>query len=170
MRVRSASGIPAVGMATAACAPTAEQATSKVRGVDKVPVAATVAQPPTETLMPLPEQSLPNLKGNTFTRRSQTSRPVHARCHIATTKPSLYVYVLDGAIRSRLSAHRQGEGFVEPPGSRHVLPENISRTEPARLLVILISNPGDETTTSSSAAHIAKPSCLCRQQQGPRRR
>lgn len=60
----------------------------------------------------------------------------------------VYAYVLSGTIRSQLAGesartYRKGEGWFEPPGARHLLTENLSRTAPARLLVAFIANPGD---------------------------
>jgi quercetin dioxygenase-like cupin family protein len=61
----------------------------------------------------------------------------------------VYAYVLEGTVRSRLEGepvrtYHQGENWVEPPGAHHVLTENTSRTEPAKLLVVFISSTGDE--------------------------
>jgi len=39
--------------------------------------------------------------------------------------------------------YREGESWFEPPGAHHVLTENPSATESAKLLVIFISNTGD---------------------------
>jgi quercetin dioxygenase-like cupin family protein len=61
----------------------------------------------------------------------------------------VYAYVLEGAVRSKLddkpmSTYHQGENWVEQPGTHHVLTENTSQTERARLLVVFISNTGDD--------------------------
>jgi quercetin dioxygenase-like cupin family protein len=37
----------------------------------------------------------------------------------------------------------QGENWVEQPGAHHLLTENTSRTKPAKLLVVFVSNTGD---------------------------
>ena len=60
----------------------------------------------------------------------------------------VYAYVLSGSIRSQLAGepartYHTGESWFEPPGARHLLTENVSRTAPARLLVAFIANPGD---------------------------
>ena len=52
-------------------------------------------------------------------------------------------------MRSRLGGepvrtYRQGENWVEQPGAHHVLTENTSRTQPAKLLVVFVSNTGDK--------------------------
>jgi quercetin dioxygenase-like cupin family protein len=54
-------------------------------------------------------------------------------------------YVLEGAIRSQLDngevrVYRAGESWTEKPGAHHVLSENASTTEPAKLLAMLIAD------------------------------
>jgi quercetin dioxygenase-like cupin family protein len=62
-------------------------------------------------------------------------------------------YVLTGAIRSENSAtgpakvYHAGESFFEPPGSRHLVSENASATEPASLLAIFVADDGATLTT-----------------------
>lgn len=60
----------------------------------------------------------------------------------------VYAYVLSGSIRSQLAGepartYLAGDSWFEPPGARHLLTENLSRTASARLLVAFIANPGD---------------------------
>jgi quercetin dioxygenase-like cupin family protein len=66
---------------------------------------------------------------------------------------SVFAYVLSGAIRSENSAtgpvrvYEAGESFFEPPGSRHLVSENASATEPASMLVIFVADDGAQLTT-----------------------
>ena len=66
---------------------------------------------------------------------------------------SVYAYILSGAVRSKNSAtgaarvYKAGEGFFEPPGSTHLISENASKTEPARLLAVFVANDGATLTT-----------------------
>ncbi|MEV0595942.1 cupin domain-containing protein [Nonomuraea cavernae] len=143
--VRFAGGLLAAGMvaASVACAPTA------VRATDQVPVAATVSQPPSETLSPLLEQALPQVKGKTFTSAIVNFPPAARAAPHRHANAFVYAYVLEGIVRSRLGGepvrtYRQGENWVEPPGAHHVLTENTSRTQPAKLLVVFVSNTGDQ--------------------------
>ncbi|MDP4511298.1 cupin domain-containing protein [Nonomuraea turcica] len=145
IRVRCADGFLAAGLvaAAAACAPSAERATGMM------PVAVTVSQPPSETLSPLLEQALPNVEGKTFTSAIADFPPGARAVPHRHGKAFVYAYVLEGTLRSQISGepvrtYRQGENWVEPPGAHHVLTENTSRTKPAKLLVIFISNTGDE--------------------------
>ncbi|MFI7133378.1 cupin domain-containing protein [Nonomuraea sp. NPDC050153] len=146
-----AGGFLAAGMVAlaAACAPTTERETGTVRVAAKVPVAATVTQPPNETLTPLVEQALPNVKGKTFTSAIASFPPGARAVPHRHGQAFVYAYVLEGTMRSQISGepartYRQGEGWVEPPGAHHVLSENTSQTEPAKLLVIFISDTGDK--------------------------
>lgn len=66
---------------------------------------------------------------------------------------SVVAYVLSGAIRSENSAtgsaqvYKAGESFFEPPGSRHLVSENASEKEPARLLAVHVADDGSRLTT-----------------------
>ena len=70
---------------------------------------------------------------------------------------SVFAYVLSGAIRSENSAtgpvkvYKAGESFFEPPGSKHLISENASATEPASLLAVFIADDGAQLTTFDSA-------------------
>ncbi|MEV0228741.1 cupin domain-containing protein [Nonomuraea sp. NPDC050786] len=145
IRARLAGGLMAAAMVAAcvACAPTAE------RAIGQVPVAATVSQPPSETQSLLLEQALPNAKGRTFTSMIVNFPPAARAVPHRHGKAFVYAYVLEGNVRSRLGGepvrtYRQGENWVEPPGAHHLLTENTSRTQPAKLLVIFVSNTGDK--------------------------
>jgi quercetin dioxygenase-like cupin family protein len=67
---------------------------------------------------------------------------------------SVLAYVLSGAIRSENSAtgpikvYKAGESFFEPQGSKHLISENASATEPATLLVVFVAEDGAQLTTS----------------------
>lgn len=145
IRAGFAGGLLAAGMVTAtvACAPAAE------RAIEQVPVAATTSQPPSETVSPLVEQALPNVKGKTFTSEIVSFPPAaRAKPHRHGTA-FVYAYVLEGTVRSQLGGepvrtYRQGENWVEQPGAHHVLTENTSRTRPAKLLVVFVSDTGDK--------------------------
>jgi len=70
---------------------------------------------------------------------------------------SVFAYVLSGAIRSENSAtgpvkvYEAGESFFEPPGSKHLISENASATEPASLLAVFIADDGAQLTTFDAA-------------------
>ena len=55
--------------------------------------------------------------------------------------------MLAGAIRIKLNDEptrtcREGDSWFEEPSTHHLLAENTSATEPAKMLAVFISNPG----------------------------
>jgi quercetin dioxygenase-like cupin family protein len=134
-------GIVAAGLlATASgCTTAAEQTLPASSG----------SKPPSETLSPLVETALPNVAGKTFTSAIVAFPPGARAAPHRHGDAFVYAYVLDGTIASRLEGaprrtYHQGENWIEQPGAHHVLTENTSRTDPAKLLVVFISNTGDK--------------------------
>jgi quercetin dioxygenase-like cupin family protein len=140
---RLACGLLAAGiLATAACGSTAERATDKAQADTKL------SKPPSETLSPLFETALPNVEGKTFTSAIVEFPPGARAVPHRHGEAFVYAYVLDGTVASKLDGaarrtYHQGDNWVEQPGAHHLLTENTSRTEPAKLLVVFISNTGD---------------------------
>ena len=63
----------------------------------------------------------------------------------------LYVYVLEGTIRSQLGGqpamtYTKGQSFFEPDGSTHLFAENASAAEPARILAVFVHREGARLT------------------------
>lgn len=59
---------------------------------------------------------------------------------------SLFAYVLEGAVRSRINdgpivVYHAGDSWVEPVGVEHTLFENASATTPARVLAVRVGPP-----------------------------
>ncbi|GHF86614.1 cupin domain-containing protein [Streptomyces thermodiastaticus] len=133
--------VAALTTATAACSAPEQPHAQKL-------TAAEASQQPTETLKPLLQQALPNVEGKTFTSSIVDFPPgARAKPHRHGTA-FVYAYVLEGTVRSQLEGeplrtYHQGQNWVEKPGAHHVLTENTSRTEPARLLVVFVSDTGD---------------------------
>lgn len=139
--IRIASGILAAGVAaTAAATPVAAMASQQ-------PTGTPAPQHPSETTSPLLKQPLPNVKGKMFTSEIVYFPPnARAAPHLHGSA-YVYAYVLEGTVRSQLAGepvrtYHQGQNWFEPPGAHHLLTENTSRTKPAKLLVIFISNKG----------------------------
>jgi len=70
-----------------------------------------------------------------------------------THEGMLYVYVLQGRVRSKLKGseakdYKQGDVWVEPLGSVHELTENLSHNEVAKILVLSIGEKGTSLSTS----------------------
>jgi quercetin dioxygenase-like cupin family protein len=75
--------------------------------------------------------------------------PPHRHAHSAF----ITGYVLEGAVRSQVDngpvkVYRAGEYFTENPGSHHVVSENASKTEPAKLLAIFVLDTGEAPLTT----------------------
>jgi len=109
---------------------------------------AALSARPSETLKPLLQQVLPNVKGKTFTAVIVDFPPNASATPHRHGKAFLYAYVLEGTVRSMLEdepvvTYHQGESWVEQPGVHHVLTENTSVVEPAKLLVVFVSDTGD---------------------------
>lgn len=144
IRMRIA-GVLAVATLTAAtaCASTEQPAHAQASA------SAATLKHPSEILTPLLEQALPNVKGKTFTSAVVDFPPNARAVPHRHGQAFVYAYVLEGTVRSKLddkpvTTYHQGENWVEPPGAHHVLAENTSRTKPAKLLVVFVSNTGDE--------------------------
>ena len=45
--------------------------------------------------------------------------------------------------------YRTGESFYEPPGSRHPVSRNASRSKPAKLLAVFVVDADEEELTTS---------------------
>jgi quercetin dioxygenase-like cupin family protein len=144
-RRRVAAGLLAAAALTAVTACSSPEQPTSPKG----PTEVAASMRPTEKLKPLLQQPLPNVKGKTFTSLIVALPPgARAKPH-RHGEAFVYAYVLEGTVRSELTGkpvttYREGQNWVEPPGSHHVLTENPSRTEPARLLVVFVSNTGDK--------------------------
>ena len=65
--------------------------------------------------------------------------------------PSAFItaYVLEGAVKSQvddgpLKVYHAGESFTEKPGAHHMVSENASATEPAKMLAIFVVDTGSQ--------------------------
>jgi quercetin dioxygenase-like cupin family protein len=113
------------------------------------PTATAASEAPSETLTPLLQQALPNAEGTTFTSAVVDFPPGASAVPHRHGEAFVYAYVLEGTVRSQLdgepvSTYHRGENWVEQPGAHHVLTENTSRTERARLLVVFVAGTGDD--------------------------
>lgn len=97
---------------------------------------------------PLFQRALPNVEGKTFTSMIIEFPPSSAAAPHRHGAAFVWAYVLAGAIRIKLNDEpvrtcREGESWFEEPSTHHLLAENNSTTESAKLLAVFISNPGD---------------------------
>ncbi|MCF1512756.1 cupin domain-containing protein [Streptomyces glomeratus] len=148
-----AAGLLAVATLTAATAcSTSDQPTHA-----KAQAAVVASTAPAETLTLLLQQALPNVKGKTFTSAIVAFPPGAKALPHRHGQAFVYAYVLEGTVRSKLddkpvTTYHQGENWVEQPGAHHVLTENTSRTKPAKLLVVFVSNTGEKLKVNDPAS------------------
>lgn len=107
------------------------------------------AQAPTETFAPILERKLPNVPGKSFTSATVSFPPGSKAVPHRHGQAFVFAYVLEGEVRSRVdggpsTTYHQGEFWVENPGAHHPLTENVSDTEPAKLLVTFVAGTGAE--------------------------
>jgi quercetin dioxygenase-like cupin family protein len=102
------------------------------------------------TATKISEEKLAHVPGKTVTVEIVEFPPgaVAAEHHHAG---SVTAYILSGTLRSQLAGgpaivYSQGQSFFEPQGAIHVLAENPSLTEPARLMAIHVADDGAQLT------------------------
>ncbi|TDC30150.1 cupin domain-containing protein [Micromonospora sp. 15K316] len=144
-----AAGLLAVATLTAATACSGSDRPAHAEGSSTGAASASASARPAETLKPLLQQALPDVKGKTFTSAVVELPPNASAAPHRHGQAFVYAYVLEGTVRSKLddkpvTTFHRGENWVEQPGTDHVLTENASQTEPARLLVVFVSNTGDK--------------------------
>jgi quercetin dioxygenase-like cupin family protein len=111
-----------------------------------VPVSAEPTK--TETVSPLMQQDIPNVPGKTFTSVIVAFPPGGRAAPHRHGQAFVFAYVLEGSVRSQLDnepagTYAAGQSWSEPPGTRHIMTENVSATLPAKLLVVFISDKGE---------------------------
>ncbi len=101
---------------------------------------------------PLLSQALPDIPGKQLTAvlvdyaPGGKSPPHH---HAG----DVFAFVVSGSIRSENSVtgparvYQAGEAFFEPAGSKHLVSENASATQPARLLAVFVADTNSKLTT-----------------------
>ena len=103
------------------------------------------------SVRPIAAEKLPNVPGKTLTA-VVVEFPPGAGSAAHQHAGFVFAYVLEGAVRSALNdgaprVYQAGEHFAEPPGTRHVVAENASTSERARLLALFIADVGAQLTT-----------------------
>ena len=90
------------------------------------------------------DQVLPNVPGKTMKGILVEYGPGGATgAHIHPKSAFTYATVLEGAIRTSVNdgpavVYKAGQNFSEKPGDRHSVDENASKTEPAKLLAVMV--------------------------------
>jgi quercetin dioxygenase-like cupin family protein len=115
---------------------------------------AAAAAAPHETVTPLASQPISGVPGKRLVSVLVDYPPGAASLpHRHAGSAFIYAYVVSGEIRSAVDAepsrvYRAGEGWFEKPGAHHVVSENTSASQPARLLAIFVVDEKDEPLTT----------------------
>ena len=90
------------------------------------------------------DHALPNVPGKSMKAILVEYGPgVATGAHIHPKSAFTYATVLEGAIRTSVNdgpavIYRAGQNFSEMPGDRHSVDENASKTEPAKMLAVMV--------------------------------
>ncbi len=98
-----------------------------------------------ETITPAFQHAIPNIPGKTVTSLVVEYKPGGKSLSHRHGSAYVIAYVLSGSIRSqvddgKVQEFKAGESWTENPGAHHVISENASDTEPAKLLAIFIAD------------------------------
>lgn len=107
-----------------------------------------------EKVTPALEQAIPNIPGKSLVAVFVDYPPGAASpAHLHAKSAFIYAYVVSGAIESQVDDGpkqilRAGESFHEPPGARHTVSRNASKTQAARVLAVFVVDTGDTPLTT----------------------
>jgi quercetin dioxygenase-like cupin family protein len=107
-----------------------------------------------ETVTQKFEAVIPNIPGKSLIAVEVDYAPGAASApHTHAKSAFIYAYVISGAIESKVNdgetrIYRAGESWSEPPGSFHPISRNASKTQPARLLAVVVVDTNDKPLTT----------------------
>jgi len=107
-----------------------------------------------EKVKPIFEQVIPNVPGKSLVAVEVEYPPGGASVpHTHAKSAFIYAYVISGAIESKVNdgeahVYRAGESWSEPPGARHTVSRNASKTQPAKLLAVFVVDADDKELTT----------------------
>lgn len=104
---------------------------------------------PRETISPAFQAAIANVPGKTMTAVIVDYKPGGKSPAHRHGSAFVVGYVLQGAIRSQVDGgearvFHAGESWTEAPGAHHMISENASSTEPAKLLAIFVADDNDK--------------------------
>ena len=117
-----------------------------------------VAHESTEKVTPALEQAITNIPGKSLIAVVVDYAPGAASpSHLHAKSAFIYAYVISGSIESQVNDGpkqilRAGQSFYEPPGARHAVSRNASKTQPAKLLAVFVVDTGDTPLTTPAHA------------------
>jgi quercetin dioxygenase-like cupin family protein len=100
------------------------------------------------------EHAIPNIPGKSLVAQVVDYAPGGASLSHAHAKSAfIFAYVVSGEVESQVNdgpkrVYRAGESWYETPGSHHLVSRNASRTEPAKLLAIVVIDTDDKPLTT----------------------
>jgi quercetin dioxygenase-like cupin family protein len=109
----------------------------------------TITGAPGETITPAFAHALPNVPGKAVSAVVVTYAPGAKSVSHRHGSAFVVAYVLEGAIRSKLAdgqerVYQVGESWTENPGAHHVISENASGKQQARLIAFFTADAGDK--------------------------
>jgi quercetin dioxygenase-like cupin family protein len=99
-------------------------------------------------------QPIPNLPGKSLVAVEVEYPPgAGSPPHMHAKSAFIYAYVVSGAVESKVNdgdvhVYHAGESWSEPPGARHQISRNASKTRPAKLLAVFVVDSTDKDLTT----------------------
>ena len=127
-----------------------------------VPATRAAAHGGTEKVTPALQQSIPNIPGKSLVAVVVDYPPGAASpAHMHAKSAFIYAYVVSGSIESQVDdgpkqVLHAGDSFYEPPGARHSVSRNASKTQPAKLLAVFVVDTGDTPLTTPATESASK--------------
>jgi quercetin dioxygenase-like cupin family protein len=96
---------------------------------------------------------IPNIPGKSLVAVEVSYPPGGASApHHHSNSAFIYAYVVSGQIASQVEGqperiYHAGECWYEMPGAHHLISRNVSNTEPAKLLAVVVADTGDNAVT-----------------------
>lgn len=118
------------------------------------PAAAMAGEAAHETVTPVASQPISNIPGKRLVSVLVDYPPgVASSPHRHAPSAFIYAYVVSGEVRSAVDGeparvYRAGESWFEKPGAHHVVSENASKSQPARLLAVFVVDEKDQQLTT----------------------
>ena len=133
----------AAGLSIAVAAAVAAQQPAPARAGPPMLFSAPLADAPGKNLVVVELKFAPNSK-------AASTPDQHSRGH--RHPGSVYVYVTDGTVRlgvegQQVQVVKAGGSFFEAVGANHIIAENVSATEPARAIAVMIVPDGAPLVT-----------------------
>ncbi|RCW69570.1 quercetin dioxygenase-like cupin family protein [Pseudorhodoferax soli] len=122
--------------------------------VGMLTTAVTHAHGAGEKVTPVMRQEIANIPGKSLVALVVDYAPgAGSPSHVHAKSAFIYGYVVSGAIESQVNEGprqvlRAGDSFYEPPGARHSVSRNASKTRPAKLLAVFVVDSGDTALTT----------------------